>query len=77
MKLEIISPEKILFSGDVSSVTLPGVMGSFTILKDHAPIISELIEGTIIYNIDGKEVSQPVKSGFIEAKRNIVTICVE
>ncbi|MCL2652057.1 MAG: F0F1 ATP synthase subunit epsilon [Candidatus Azobacteroides sp.] len=77
MKLNIISPEKILFSGEVSSVTLPGAMGSFTILKDHAPIISKLGEGTITYSFDGNEVSLPVKDGFIEAKRNIVTVCVE
>ena len=77
MKLNIISPEKILFSGDVNAVTLPGTMGSFTVLKDHAPIISGLEEGTIIYSLDGNEISQPVNSGFVEVKSNIITICVE
>jgi len=77
MKLNIISPEKILFSGDVNSVTLPGTMGSFTVLKDHAPIISGLEEGTITYKLDGNEISLPVKSGFVEVKSNIITICVE
>ena len=77
MKLDIISPEKILFSGDVSSVTLPGMMGRFTVLEDHAPIISSLGEGTIAYTINGEETSLPVKSGFVEVKRNVVTVCVE
>ncbi len=77
MKLNIISPEKILFSGEVNSITLPGTMGSFTILKDHAPIISELGEGVINYSLEGKENSLPVKGGFIEAKGNIITVCVD
>ena len=77
MRLNIISPEKILFSGNVSSVTLPGTKGGFTILKDHAPIISELGKGDITYNLDGNEVSLPVKDGFVEAKENIITVCVE
>lgn len=77
MKLNIISPEKILFSGEVTSVTLPGTIGSFTVLKDHAPIISELEEGTVNYSFNGKEDSLPVKGGFIEAKGNVITVCVE
>ena len=47
MYLEIVSPEATLFSSEVDSVVLPGVNGEFEMLKDHAPIVSLLKEGTI------------------------------
>ena len=47
MFLEIVSPEKTLFTGDVSSVQLPGSEGSFQILNNHAPIVSTLKKGEI------------------------------
>ena len=47
MFVEIVSPEKTLFTGDVSSVHLPGSEGSFQILNNHAPIVSTLKEGLI------------------------------
>lgn len=47
MYLEIITPEEVLFRGEVSSVKLPGKDGLFQILKDHAPLISSLAEGTV------------------------------
>ena len=50
MYLEIVSPEATLFSGEVDSVTVPGVNGEFEMLKDHAPIVSILKEGTIRIN---------------------------
>ena len=47
MYLEIVSPEATLFSSEVDSVVVPGVSGEFEMLKDHAPIVSILKEGTI------------------------------
>ena len=47
MFLEIVSPEKTLFSGEVSSVIVPGTEGSFQILNNHAPIVSTLKNGLI------------------------------
>jgi F-type H+-transporting ATPase subunit epsilon len=47
MILEIVSPEATLFKGEVTSVTLPGVLGSFQVLNNHAPIVSTLKQGTI------------------------------
>lgn len=51
MYLEIISPEAILFAGEVNSVTVPGINGKFQMLNDHAPIVSLLQEGSV--KIDG------------------------
>ena len=45
LHLSIVSPEKEIYNGEVNSVTLPGVIGSFTILPQHAPIVSSLNEG--------------------------------
>ena len=47
MYLEIVSPEKTLFNGDVDSVLVPGADGDFQMLNNHAPIVSTLITGTI------------------------------
>ena len=47
MKVTIVSPEKTLFEGEVEGVKLPGAKGRFEVLKDHAPLISTLTQGTI------------------------------
>nr|WP_321377756.1 ATP synthase F1 subunit epsilon [uncultured Bacteroides sp.] len=78
MKLEILSPEQTLYKGDVDVVTLPGTLGRFTILQDHAPMISSLKEGIIrIKPYEGEEVELSIKGGFVEVKRNQVSVCVE
>lgn len=78
MKLEILSPERSLYKGDVDLVTLPGTLGRFTVLQDHAPLISSLKEGIIrIKPYEGEEVELSIKGGFVEVKQNIVTVCVE
>jgi F-type H+-transporting ATPase subunit epsilon len=77
MKLEIITPEQIFFSGEVSSVTLPGKNGSFTVLGNHAPIISSLLPGKITYRADGQESELTVDGGFAEESNNVVTVCLE
>ncbi|MCC8146129.1 MAG: ATP synthase F1 subunit epsilon [Bacteroidales bacterium] len=77
MKLEIISPEKVIYSGNAELVTLPGVNGNFTILERHAPIISVLTKGKVLYRKNGKDHSCTIEGGFIEMKNNVVTVCVE
>ena len=47
MQLEIVSPEAQLFSGEVSSITVPGALGSFQILNNHAPVVSTLVKGRV------------------------------
>lgn len=77
MNLEIISPEKIVYSGNAESVTLPGASGSFTILYRHAPIISALHKGILTYSVNGNETELTIEGGFVEAKKNKVSVCVE
>ena len=77
MKLEIITPEQIFFSGEVISVTLPGLKGSFTMLNNHAPIISILTSGVMTYATGKEEISMNISGGVIEGHDNEVTVSVE
>ena len=77
LQLKIVSPEKIEFDGAVESVLVPGTMGQFEILNDHAPIISTLQKGTVEYvNAEGKY-SLEIQGGFVEVQKNVVSLCVE
>ncbi|GHT26445.1 hypothetical protein FACS189432_00890 [Bacteroidia bacterium] len=77
MRLEIVSPEKIIYTGDAESVTLPGLVGSFTILNRHAPIISVLDKGKVTYKVKGLDTEMMVNGGFVEAKKNVVSVCID
>lgn len=78
MYLEIITPEKKLFSGDVKLVRVPGSKGSFEILNNHAPIISTLDEGRIkIENDEGRNTYFEIEGGVIEVKFNKIIILAE
>jgi len=77
MKLEIITPEHIYFSGEVTSVTLPGTVGLFTVWENHAPLISSLKEGKISYTASSKETELSIEGGFAEVSKNVVTVCLE
>lgn len=77
IQLSIISAEKSIFTGNVSSVIIPGVSGSFGVLPDHAPLISPLGQGPIVYIENGKEKSLGISGGIAEVNNGVVTICVE
>lgn len=77
LKLKIVSPEKVEFDDYVDCVKVPGVMGNFEILDNHAPIISVLQKGIVEYTTkDGKE-QLNVSGGFVEVQKNEVSLCVE
>ena len=73
LKLKIVSPERIEFTGEVQSVKVPGLMGNFEILTDHTPIISSLQKGVVEY--DGQRLE--VLGGFVAVQKNEVSICIE
>jgi F-type H+-transporting ATPase subunit epsilon len=77
MQLEIVSPEKTVYSGDAGLVTLPGANGSFTILDRHAPIISSLEKGILVYRVNGEDRELTINGGFVEAKNNVVSVCID
>ena len=75
--LHILSPEGTLVQADVTLVTLPGVEGPFTVLKDHAALITALEKGSIRYIESGEEKFLPIHEGFVEVRDNVVKVCVE
>jgi len=74
IQLHILSPEGTLVRQEVDRVELPGTSGRFVVLKDHAPLVSSLVEGEISYGNDGKV---RIRSGFVEVHDNQVIACVE
>ncbi|WP_026764020.1 ATP synthase F1 subunit epsilon [Sediminibacterium salmoneum] len=78
MILEILTPEKKLYSGEVYGVQLPGISGLFEILDKHAPLVSALGKGNLKILKDKKEVEKySIQSGFVEVLNNKVTVLVE
>lgn len=78
MKLEIITPDKKIYEGDIKSIRVPGKKGSFQVLKDHAPIISTLENGLVfIVDQDGKETNLEINGGVIEVKMNKIILLAE
>ncbi|HEY9534405.1 MAG TPA: ATP synthase F1 subunit epsilon [Mucilaginibacter sp.] len=77
MTLEILTPDKKVFEGEATSVSLPGALGSFEILSHHAPIISTLQDGKLTVRGSGKEEVFYIKGGVVEALDNVVTVLAE
>lgn len=77
MTLRIISAQEILFKGTAKAVTLPGIEGSFTVLRNHAPLIAVLTPGKVRY-IDEKEQEDfiNIKGGLVDVENNEVAVCV-
>jgi F-type H+-transporting ATPase subunit epsilon len=78
MRIEIVTPDKKIFEGDIKSVRVPGRKGSFQVLKDHAPIVSTLESGSvIIVNQEGIETSYEISGGVIEVKANKIILLAD
>jgi F-type H+-transporting ATPase subunit epsilon len=93
MILEIVSPEASLFKGEITSVTVPGVDGSFQILNNHAPIVSLLQQGTVsiaaasfkfdketaglFSKVNDQNYTLAISSGTIEMKDNKIIVLAD
>ncbi|MBR5936562.1 MAG: ATP synthase F1 subunit epsilon [Bacteroidaceae bacterium] len=77
LKVRIITPSEALFEGEAESVTMPGTVGSFTVLDLHAPIISSLESGKVSVRTQQGVQEYSLNSGFVEVKDNVVTVCLE
>lgn len=76
MTLKIISSEDILFEGEVTAVHLPGQMGRFTVLKNHATLIASLSAGTISFESLEGNGDIPVRGGLADIDNNVISVCV-
>ncbi len=78
MKIEVITPDRRVFEGDIKSVRVPGRKGSFQVLKDHAPIVSTLENGkVIIVDEEGAEKIIEIEGGVIEVKANRIILLAD
>ncbi len=78
MQLEIITPDKKIYDGEIDFIQVPGKKGSFAVLKNHAPIISSLNAGKIkIYPKFKREVFIDIKGGIIEVKNNNIIVLAD
>jgi len=78
MTLEILTPDKKVYEGEATSVTLPGTLGQFEILNHHAPIISTLEDGKLIIRNAAKEENIFfIQGGVVECVNNVVTVLAE
>ncbi len=77
MTLKIISSVETVFEGEVESVTLPGTKGAFTVLHNHASLISTLSKGKLSYRTPGGEDhTVDVSGGLADVDSNIISVCI-
>ena len=78
MTLEILTPEKKLYSGEVYGIQLPGINGLFEVLDRHAPLVSALGKGTVKVLQDKTRTERySIQGGFVEVLNNKATVLVE
>jgi F-type H+-transporting ATPase subunit epsilon len=79
MNLEILTPERKIYSGDVYGIQLPGVGGLFEVLEKHAPLVSALKAGRvkILKDRNNHVAFYQIQSGFVEVLNNTITVLVE
>jgi F-type H+-transporting ATPase subunit epsilon len=76
MFVELLTPDKTLFSGEANVITLPGVNGSFQLMENHAPMIANLKSGNIEIKDNSNTQSFEIKSGLVEVLKNKVVVLV-
>jgi F-type H+-transporting ATPase subunit epsilon len=77
MHLEIITPEKKVFEGEVSLATFPGADGSFQVLNSHAPLVSLLRGGIVEYKTKESRVQVKITGGVVEVLKNKVILLAD
>jgi F-type H+-transporting ATPase subunit epsilon len=78
MFLEVVTPIKKVFEGEVNIVTFPGVDGSFQVLNDHAPLVSTLKKGDLVYkNTKGVESIVEITGGVVEILNNKIIVLAD
>jgi F-type H+-transporting ATPase subunit epsilon len=77
MKLQILTPDRSVYDGEVEALLVPGSAGPFEILKDHAPILSSLSQGEVRVRANGKETYYTVSGGFVEFHQNQAVVLAE
>ncbi len=77
MQLEIVTPDKKVFQGEVSEASFPGAEGSFQVLNNHAPLVAALAKGVVSFTTNGVKQSISVDGGVVEVKDNVIVLLAE
>ena len=77
LKLDVVTPDKTLFSGEIESLVAPAVEGYLGVLPDHAPMIVGLVPGEVKYRVGGKAHFLAVAGGFMEIGSNHITLLAD
>ena len=78
MHISVLTPDKEIFDGKITSVKVPGVSGQFEVLNNHAAIVSALGEGQVrLIQENGEKISFGIEKGFIEVLKNKVALLVQ
>jgi F-type H+-transporting ATPase subunit epsilon len=77
MHLDIITPDKKVFNGEATAVTLPGTEGQFQILNRHAPLVSTLGKGDVVVDVSGVQQTYTIDGGVVEVLNNKVLVLAE
>ncbi|MCE7044282.1 ATP synthase F1 subunit epsilon [Dyadobacter sp. CY312] len=77
MHLDIITPDKKVFNGEATAVTLPGSEGQFQILNRHAPLVSTLGKGDVVVEVSGVKQTYTIDGGVVEVLNNKVLVLAE
>ncbi len=78
MQVDIISPEKKLYSGQADAIQFPGIQGRFQVLENHADLISTLTSGEIVMEVKGQQPQIfPINGGVVEVRDNKVSVLAD
>ncbi len=74
MQVDILTPDKVLFSGEATSVKLPGSLGQFEVLNNHAPLVSSLNAGNVRVRSAEGDQNFAIKGGVVEVTKNKIVV---
>lgn len=78
MNINVLTPERELYSGSITSVSVPGVEGRFQLLRNHAPIVGALVAGpVVIERAGGQQITFTIRKGIVEANDNEIALLVQ
>jgi F-type H+-transporting ATPase subunit epsilon len=77
LKLDVVTPEAVTFSGDVEMVTLPGVEGEMGVYPQHVPLMTQIVPGELILRREGRDTSLAVGDGFVEIASDHVAVLTD
>ena len=77
INFEVVTPEKVIFSGNIDSLIVPAALGYLGVLSNHAPLVTALEIGVVTYRQDGKPKKMAISGGFLEVVNNKAVVLAQ